>query len=76
MVADANLFTRDDSASLTKERSEPELIIGCTYKFKVFKLSPTLFFYIYWYIFKIKIYYSNIIYINKIIYNYNNNSYL
>ena len=47
MVADANLFTRDDSAGLTKERSEPEFMIGCTYKFKVFKLSPTLFFYIY-----------------------------
>ena len=50
MVADANLFTRDDSADLTKERSEPEFMIGYTYKFKVFKLSPTLFFYIYWYI--------------------------
>ena len=48
MVADANLFTRDESAGLTKERSEPELMIGCTYKFKVFKLSPILFFYIYW----------------------------
>ena len=47
MVADANLFTRDESAGLAKKRSEPELIIGCTYKFKVFKLSPTLFYYIY-----------------------------
>ena len=47
MVADANLFTRDDLADLIKERSEPELIIGCIYKFKVFKLSPILFFYIY-----------------------------
>ena len=47
VVADANLFTRDDSAGLTKERSDPEFMIGCTYKFKVFKLSPTLFFYIY-----------------------------
>ena len=45
MVTDANLFTRDDSADLTKERSEPEFMIGYTYKFKVFKLSPTLFFY-------------------------------
>ena len=47
MVADANLFTRDKSAALAKKRSNPELMIGCTYKFKVFKLSPTLFFYIY-----------------------------
>ena len=47
MVADANLFTRDDSVGLIKERSNPEFIIGCTYKFKVFKLSPILFFYIY-----------------------------
>ena len=47
IVADANLFIRDDSAGLTKERSELEFIIGCIYKFKVFKLSPTLFFYIY-----------------------------
>ena len=30
---------RDDSASLTKKRSGPELIIGCTYKFKVFLAS-------------------------------------
>ena len=36
MVADANLFTRDESAGLAKKRSEPELMIGCTYKFKVF----------------------------------------
>ena len=49
MVADANLFTRDNLAGLTKERSEPEFISSCTYKFKVFKLSPILFFYIYWY---------------------------
>ena len=47
MVADANLFTRDESADLIKERSEPELIIGYIYKFKVFKLSFILFFYIY-----------------------------
>ena len=47
MIADANLFTRDDLAGLTKERSEPEFIIGCIYKFKVFKLSSILFFYIY-----------------------------
>ena len=47
MVADANLFTRDDSADLIKERSELEFIIGYTYKFKIFKLSSILFFYIY-----------------------------
>ena len=47
MVADANLFTRDNLANLTKERSNPKFIIDYTYKFKVFKLSPILFFYIY-----------------------------
>ena len=47
MITDANLFTRDDLADLAKERSEPEFIIGYTYKFKVFKLSPILFYYIY-----------------------------
>ena len=36
MVADANLFTRGESAGLIKERSNPKFIIGCTYKFKVF----------------------------------------
>ena len=47
MVADANLFTRDDLAGLIKERSNPKLIIDYIYKFKIFKLSPILFFYIY-----------------------------
>ena len=46
MVANANLFTRDELANLIKERSEPELMIGCIYKFKIFKLSSILFFYI------------------------------
>ena len=36
MVADANLFTRGDSAGLTEKRSDPEFIIGYIYKFKVF----------------------------------------
>ena len=36
MVADANLFTRDDLAGLTKERRSNELMIGCIYKFKIF----------------------------------------
>ena len=48
MVTDANLFTRDNLAGLIKERSEFKFIIGCIYKFKVFKLSSILFFYIYW----------------------------
>ena len=47
MVADASLFTRDDSADLIKKRSEFEFIIGCINKFKIFKLSSILFFYIY-----------------------------
>ena len=47
IVIDANLFIRDKLADLIKKRSEPELIISYIYKFKVFKLSPTLFFYIY-----------------------------
>ena len=47
MVADANLFTRGESADLTKKRTGPEFMIDCTYKFKVFKLSPILFYYIY-----------------------------
>ena len=47
MIADANLFTRDDSADLTKERSDSEFTIDYTYKFKVFKFSPILFYYIY-----------------------------
>ena len=47
MVVDANLFTRDNLVGLIKERSEPEFIIDYIYKFKIFKLSPILFFYIY-----------------------------
>ena len=47
MVADANLFTRDDSAGLIKERSELKFIINYIYKFKIFKLNSILFLYIY-----------------------------
>ena len=47
MVADANLFTRDNSAGLIKERSNSKFIINYIYKFKVFKLSSILFYYIY-----------------------------
>ena len=36
MVADANLFTRDNSIDLTKERSNSKFIISYIYKFKVF----------------------------------------
>ena len=36
MIADAILFTRDDSADLAKKRRGPEFMIGCIYKFKVF----------------------------------------
>ena len=47
MIADANLFTRGKLAGLIKERSNPKFIISYTYKFKIFKLSPILFYYIY-----------------------------
>ena len=36
MVADANLFTRDELADLVKKRRELELIINYIYKFKIF----------------------------------------
>ena len=47
MVADANLFTRDKLVDLIKERNNSKFIIGYIYKFKIFKLSPILFYYIY-----------------------------
>ena len=47
MIANANLFTRDNLIDLIKERSELEFIINYIYKFKIFKLSSILFFYIY-----------------------------
>ena len=47
MVADAKLFIRDNLVDLIKERSNPKFIISYRYKFKIFKLSPTLFYYIY-----------------------------
>ena len=47
MVAGANLLPSNDSASLTEWRSDIELIIGCTYKFKVFLDSWRLSLYIY-----------------------------
>ena len=47
MIADANLFTRDKLAGLVKRRNNPEFIISYIYKFKIFKLSSILFYYIY-----------------------------
>ena len=47
MIADAILFIRNNLASLIKERSNSKFIINYIYKFKIFKLSFILFFYIY-----------------------------
>ena len=47
IVADANLFTRGKLANLIKERNNLKFIINYIYKFKIFKLSSILFFYIY-----------------------------
>ena len=47
MVANANLFTRNNLVDLIKERSNFKFIIDYIYKFKVFKLSSILFYYIY-----------------------------
>ena len=43
----ANLFIYDNLANLIKKRSNSKLIINYIYKFKIFKLSSILFFYIY-----------------------------
>ena len=47
IIADANLFIRDNLVDLIKERSNSKFIIDYIYKFKIFKLSSILFFYIY-----------------------------
>ena len=47
IIANANLFTRDNLADLIKERNNLEFIISYIYKFKIFKVSSILFFYIY-----------------------------
>ena len=47
IVIDANLFIRDNLVDLTKERSNSKFIINYIYKFKIFKLSSILFYYIY-----------------------------
>ena len=36
MIADANLFTRDNLVDLIKERRSNKLIISYIYKFKIF----------------------------------------
>ena len=43
----AKVFIRDNLVDLIKERSNSKLIINYIYKFKIFKLSSILFFYIY-----------------------------
>ena len=47
IVANANLFTRDNLVNLIKKRSNSKFIIDYIYKFKIFKLSSILFYYIY-----------------------------
>ena len=47
IITNANLFIRDNLVDLVKKRSELEFIINYIYKFKIFKLSFILFFYIY-----------------------------
>ena len=46
MITNANLFIHDKLVDLAKKRRELELIINYIYKFKIFKLSSILFFYI------------------------------
>ena len=47
MVVNTTLFTRDNLVDLIKKRSELKFIINYIYKFKIFKLSSILFYYIY-----------------------------
>ena len=47
IIADTNLFIRDNLANLIKKRRSIKFIINYIYKFKVFKLNSILFFYIY-----------------------------
>ena len=46
MITNANLFIYDNLVDLIKERSELKFIINYIYKFKIFKLSSILFYYI------------------------------
>ena len=47
IIANANLFIYDNLVNLIKERNNSKFIIDYIYKFKIFKLSSILFFYIY-----------------------------
>ena len=47
IITNANLFTYNNLVDLIKERSNSKFIIDYIYKFKIFKLSSILFFYIY-----------------------------
>ena len=47
IITDANFFIRDNLIDLIKERNNSKFIISYIYKFKIFKLSSILFFYIY-----------------------------
>ena len=47
MIANANLFIYNNLVDLIKKRSELKFIISYIYKFKIFKLSSILFYYIY-----------------------------
>ena len=47
IITNANLFTRDNLVDPIKERSNFKFITNYIYKFKIFKLSSILFFYIY-----------------------------
>ena len=47
MVADANLFIYNNLVDLVQRRNNLEFIINYIYKFKIFKLSSILFYYIY-----------------------------
>ena len=48
IITNANLFIRDNLVDLIKERSNFKFIINYIYKFKIFKLSSILFFFIYY----------------------------
>ena len=47
IIANANLFIYNNLIGLIKKRSNSKFIISYIYKFKIFKLSSILFYYIY-----------------------------
>ena len=47
IITNANLFIRDNLVDLIKKRRSNKFIINYIYKFKIFKLSSILFYYIY-----------------------------